>query len=745
VNSRKRPLSRQRHPATLGAIALGLVCPTPAPAEDQNSLDEATEVLGQVTVTAQRREENLQRVPIAVTALTSTQLNRAQIAELYGVQYAVPALWIAPTVGNNLNATISLRGQAEVDFVPTVDPAVGLYLDGAYIARATGANLGLVDIERVEVLRGPQGILFGRNTTGGAISLVANKPTSTFEGSLDVRVGNFSTLDVTGVLNLPLNTETALRVAANHLKHSGYGRAVLLDRELNADDSNFLRGQLRLLPTDDWTLDLSFDLTSAHTSTQLITFIAAFGDTNTIPADSGHPEDSLDRYANVVDGNVQDNRAGGFDAQVWGASATLSGDLAGLSFRSITAWRELDLDVDDNDNDGTPYDVLAVIRRRQDEQQFSQEFQLQGGAFGDRLDWTAGVLYFAENATLEQRFVAFVANENVLRGTARNESWAGYAQATATFKPNLRLTAGARYNVDVRQLISENTTLADGEEICNVSPQLLDNAQVCKATLPRQRYSYVPLTVGLDYTPADTALLYAKVSRGYRSGGYNMRPGPLLTFGPEKVVAYEVGAKTDFFEQRLRTNLALYYSDYDDIQLGQFVSDPTGDLSVIRQNAGEARIQGGELEITALLAHLRLTGALGISDGKYTKVEPDVEGITTETPLALPETTFSMAADLPMSFNFGRFLIHGDYSWRSDDSDAVALERCGCHTAYGLINATISATRHGSDLEFVLWGRNLTDTHYKAQWVDYDFFINEMPGDPRTYGLSVSYAFGSKH
>jgi iron complex outermembrane receptor protein len=709
--------------------------------------------LEEVIVTAQRREENLQRVPVAVTALTTVELERRQIRELLGLQYAIPTLYIAPTVANNMTATISLRGQAEVDFVPTVDPAVGLYLDGVYLARATGANLDLIDMERVEVLRGPQGTLFGRNTIGGAINLVANKPGPSLEGSLQVRAGNFSTLDVRGMLNVPLGSDgNAARIAASHMEHSGYGHAVLVHRDLSDDDTDFVRAELRLKPADRWTLDLSFDSTNTRTSTQLITFIAGFDEANLIPAASGNPDDSLANYAGVVDGNVQDNRVGNFDGRVWGASATLLGELGAATFKSISAWRDLDVSVENNDNDGTPYDVLGIVHRNQAEQQFSQEFQLHGLAFQSRLDWTGGVLFFTEKATFAQLSVVLVPllpAESLLSGTAENESAAGYLQGTLALKAALRLTAGVRYNVDWRQLTSRNAVTVDGEEICRVDPSLLDTAGICNATLPRRKFSDVPFTVGIDYIPASNALLYVKVSRAYRAGGYNMRGGTpleLLTVGPEQVLSYEVGAKTEFLQQRLRANLALFYSDYDDIQLGQFVPDPAGGITAIRQNAGQARIQGGELEITALVAKLRLASALGVSDGKYTKLEPGVEetGVTTQTGLGLPETTFSIAADLPMSFHFGQVVAHGDYSWRSDDSDAPALARCGCHTAYGLINASLFTAFEKSRLEFALWGRNLTDTHYKAQWVDYGPFINEMPGDPRTYGVSVSYAFGPR-
>lgn len=217
-------------------------------------------IIEQIIVTAQRREENAQAVPIAITVLTGEQLTARQVGDVAALRNVAPNLDVAPGQANSLTAAISMRGQVEISNVPTVDPAVGLFLDGIYIARATGANVNLIDIERVEILRGPQGALFGRNTIGAAINIVPNRPGKAFGGRLEIVAANYDRFGITGVLNAPLyGTGAALRIAAQHTEHGGFARTVVLDRDLNDDDTDFLRAQFRLAPEDRWDVDVSFD------------------------------------------------------------------------------------------------------------------------------------------------------------------------------------------------------------------------------------------------------------------------------------------------------------------------------------------------------------------------------------------------------------------------------------------------------------------------------------------------------
>ena len=237
----------------------------------------ATEPAGMqdIIVTANRREQRLQDVPVAVTALSSESLARNQVTNVDAIQRMTPSLNIRPFPGDPTHASISLRGIASNEALPTVDPAVGLYLDGVYIARAPGANLSLVDVERVEVLRGPQGTLFGRNTIGGAINIVPKRPSRVFEGEVDGSLGNYNLFSIGGVLNVPLSSGVAIRVAGQHLQHSGYAESLVSGRDLNDQNSDFIRAQLSVDLATDWNVLIGGDYSHVSNHGQWVTLVSA--------------------------------------------------------------------------------------------------------------------------------------------------------------------------------------------------------------------------------------------------------------------------------------------------------------------------------------------------------------------------------------------------------------------------------------------------------------------------------------
>lgn len=285
--------------------------------------------------------------------------------------------------------------------------------------------------------------------------------------------------------------------------------------------------------------------------------------------------------------------------------------------------------------------------------------------------------------------------------------------------------------------------------MCILDPQVRDDPTVCEATLPTETFRYAPWTVGLDFKPADNVMLYSKVSRGHRAGGYNFRGTTQATldpFEPERVMAYELGMRSELLDGRLRLNLAWYKSLFDDIQLRQ--RTPTSGALVslsLTSNGGEARIQGGEIELVGVLGALQLSGAFGITDAKYTKLNPNVLDVTPESEfLNTPDVTASLAADLPVTIGSADLQFHVDYAWRDDVPFAYDPRSEARQDAYGLLNATTIARFAAGTLEIKLWGRNLTDRRYLARAVDSRFLVTSIPGDPRTYGCSVTYRFGSR-
>lgn len=732
-----------------------------AAASDVDGLDRAparsqrAPVLDEVIVTARRREERLQVVPISASVFSTRQLERLQIDDVAALQFMAPNLHVAPSQSMATSASIAMRGQFEADTTPTVDPAVGLYLDGVYLARMTGANLDLIDLERVEVLRGPQGTLFGRNTIGGAIQLVPRRPAPEFEASLKTRLGNYDLQEFTGIANAPLfDKRIAARLTAMHSEHSGYERNTLLNTDFADDDTDFARLQLQFEPASQALVHVAMDYSQIESGSQARTLFALTPSADAVTGLLGYPDDNLSNYLDPYGRTVSANRAGSVESTVWGAAGTLTIERAAFTFKSITAYRALDFRSTDSDQDGTPYDLGVIFYRGDQQHQFSEEAQLFGSTLDGRLEWIGGLLYFEERATFDQRFQIFVPatrtfNENMPWGEASNHSLAAYTQFTMALMPEFRVTAGVRFNEDRRQLTSRNARRVAGDEVCRISPALLDQPGVCVATRPERSFHYTPFTLGVEFSPDESALLYAKVSRGYRAGGYNLRGAnetDMDTFEPEHVDSYELGTKTDLFDDRLRINLALFRTQFDDIQLLQ--REPVvGQLAAPRfiRNGGEAHIDGGELEIVALLRELRLAAGFGVTRPRFTQLAPQVDGVTLDsTFLNTSKSTASIAADLPVALGFGKINVHADYAWRDDVPFAYDAASPARQDAYGLLNAMLSASFNETALELSLWARNIGNEGYVTRAFENDFYVSAVPGNPRTYGITLTYPFGTR-
>jgi iron complex outermembrane receptor protein len=739
--------------ATILAVSIAASTSSKVAAQSRDRVESSRGTLEEIIVTARRREESLHDVPIAMSVFGQPDLDQRQIVDLSGLQFAAPSLVITTDQTNRATSLIAMRGQFEPNSVPTVDSTVGVYLDGVYVARITGANLRLIDMERVEVLRGPQGTLFGRNTIGGAINLVSRRPSSSLEGYAEAVVGNYDRRELTGIVNLPIHDGSqAVRIVAAHSEHDGYGRSTVLDRDLDDDDTDFARAQLRLTPTADWDLNLSADYTHFENGGQLRTLMAASPASSRVTAASGNPDDDIQSYVDPLARAVPANRAGSVRSTVSGVSATLSFDGPGWQFKSITAARGLESRAVDGDQDATPYDLGAVLRRTDEQDQFSQEIQLAGDYFERRLDWIAGLHYFEEEGIFDQRFLAFAPatsgwTENLPRGAFRNDSLAAYAQLGYAISPRLRVTGGLRFNEDGRQLTSRNARRVGDVETCSLDTELRDSPEICRATLPERQFRYVPYTFGLDFRPDRRALLYAKVSRGYRAGGYNLRgatEAELGTFDPESVMAYEVGARADLLGDRLRIDAAVFRSLFDDIQLVERELVEGISLPVLFvQNGGEARIDGGELEVTVLLGGLRLAGSLGIVDAEFTRLEPNVVEVTLDSNfLHTPEKTAALAAAWSIPVELGRIDLQLDYAWRDDIPFAYDPRSIARQQAYGIWNAKSQLRIEGTGLDVGVWARNLTDERYATRALSSGLYISSSLGDPRAYGVSLRYQFG---
>ncbi|MFP5306068.1 MAG: TonB-dependent receptor, partial [Gammaproteobacteria bacterium] len=290
----------------------------------QTDAPGASKGIEEIVVTAQRREESLQDVPVAVTALSSDDIENLQVTDVAALQNAAPNMVVSKFPGDNSSANIGIRGFFSAENLITIDNPVGLYIDGVYVARSAGGNLDMLDIGRIEVLRGPQGTLFGRNTIGGAVNLVPNRPRDEFELGIKAGLGDFDLYEAEGVLNLPVGEAVAMRLAARHGSRDGYASSGLTGRPLNSAEADFARLQLAAEPFVGWDLLVSGDYSRSSNEGQWVTLLsydpAGLAELDVRVAGAG---DSLANYVDRYSTTPPSNADGKFEVRVWGASAVL--------------------------------------------------------------------------------------------------------------------------------------------------------------------------------------------------------------------------------------------------------------------------------------------------------------------------------------------------------------------------------------------------------------------------------------
>lgn len=707
--------------------------------EESAEAEVATGGLQEIVVVARRVTENLQTVPIAVTVPSGETLDRAQVVSIDQLPTVVPGLIIQPATAQPASAIIAIRGQSASDALLAIDQAVGQYFDGVYIARSSGALFNFVDVQRVEVLRGAQGTLFGRNTTGGAVSIVSNKPTDNFEGSVRLRHGNYDTWEATGVVNIPLaGDQLALRVVGQHVQNGGYGTNLSFNTPLGGDNVDFGRATLQIAPADfPARLTIVADYTNRRGDGQVVglkTFprnpTTGANTNNTanavLNACSGPAANPLCPVPTAAGDNFNnyavDFRTGGnfhdaalsiiptSFAESWGVAATAEIDISDTTaIKTITAWRGVETD-SLTDNDGTPYALSGGLREGEgnliNQTQFSQEVQLTTKALQDRLELIVGGFYFTESGNdFSGSYGAWPLGArrlSIVDGDITNKSYAGFGQFNFNITDTVRFTGGLRYTRDERSILRRNraentdptTGVPNGITICNVP---IGPGGACE-NLTEANFGYWSYTAGLDWQAAEGVFLYLKTSQASRSGGFNARATGTtpLTFGPETVNDYEFGFKLDLLDRRLRINTAVFQTDYDGIQrtvpfiLGA-VNGVGGTLSNLVLNAASARIRGLETEITAQPADgLQIGASATFLDPEFVDftIPTLVAGVAgtqdvRDTPYSfVSKQAFSVFADYTTTLGSGELSFRADYAWRSDRFGTGPLVGPGLNEAF---------------------------------------------------------------
>ncbi len=724
------------------ALAQTTETPPAAPADLASVVEDQGD--GDIVVTARRRAESVIDVPIAMSVVTGDQLSRAGAVDITALQDKTPNLTLQIARGSNSTLIAFSRGVGQQDPLWGFEPGVGLYLDDVYVARPQGAVLDIFDVERVEVLRGPQGTLYGRNTIGGAIKYVTKRLGNDFAGTARASYGAYNQLDLVGQVTVPIGDTFAIGGAIARYKRDGYGRNLTTGADQYDKDVLAARVSAEWTPTDAIFVrvagDRTLDRSNPRHGTRLV----------------GNGNDP--RYAPT--GNVYDTRAGiGDRNRVVAQGVSLTGEFQLsdlLTFKSISAYREGATNtVIDFDNTALPtLDVPAEY----DDNQFTQELQLL--LQGDRVQGVVGLYYL--NATASGAFDTVLGGLNLTTltsGEVKTKSYAAFGDISFDVTDQLKISGGLRYTKDDKTgtVFRRNYTGIRSPRFGNANavPGLIRT----NYTNDRSFDQFTP-RVSISYEPRKDLNLYASWGRGFKSGGFDMRGDAVFTpttvngYDPEKITSYEVGMKGAFLDRTLFLNMAGYYSRYTDQQVTIQVPNVNGGIASFVDNAGKADIYG--LEIEGRMVPSRNFSAqvsFGYTNADYKEFLTFINGGTTPVDVSnqrvfqnTPEFTAAASFTASTDFAGGALSVTPEVTLRSDYSlfeiPTPALDQDG----YALVNASVNWLSDNGRYRLGMALRNLTDERYRVGGYNFPgaLFGNSIIGyygPPRTATATFEVRF----
>ncbi|KCZ49275.1 TonB-dependent receptor [Hyphomonas pacifica] len=742
-----------------GAVAL-LWSSTATAQTEPEAQEDATARLESIVVTAQKRAENVQDVPIAITALSSSTLEKQRVENITSLDNLVPGLRIA-SADAAANPKIFIRGAGLNDFNPTSSSGVGLYADGVYIGSPLAQYSAFYDLDRVEVLRGPQGTLYGRNTTGGAINVIAKRPTFSPEGYASVEYGSFDALDATFGFGGPIvSDKLAFRVAGQYSEDEGFSTNTVTGNKVNNAERYAMRGTLLYTPDEKTdvllTLNTFTNLGGAvqPKSRQLFPAdpSAAGPDGVCAPAyyRSGLCTDALG-YAdtNADPYKVTSNVEGKDKISLWSAALTVDREIGDVTLTSITAYQDVERNAHEN-TDSSPLEMLEAYYIN-GQKQFSQELRL--ASQGEKLKWVVGAYYMNDETTSESAYdilralrPLFASPTNPTGASPENsviflsypytqetDSYAIFGQADYEIAPRLFLSAGLRWSADEKSMDYSSTA----EQAVTLFTYQADKT-----------FSDWSGKLGLKYDLTDTTNVFASYSRGYKSGGFfggnADSPEQIDPYNNETVDAFEIGSKSDLLDNRLRMNLSGFYYDYQDIQAYSTVE--RGGLTVqVLDNAASAEMYGAEAEFVARpTANLDLSWGfawLHAEYGDYKSLGDDYSG--NKMPQS-PEFSMTGRAAYTVNLDSGVQITPSvDMSYRSKVYfDSTNRERLSDPELW-LVGAELAILSPNGHIEGGLWGRNLTDEAYLTSANPVDSLGVDLLtySRPRSVGVFLRYRY----
>ena len=707
----------------------------------------------EIVVTARKREEDVQEVPVAVSVVTADELEEAAAADISELQTQVPNLAIYQGRNQSTTLTVFLRGIGQADPLWGVDPGVGLYLDDVYMARPQGALLDVYDVERIEVLRGPQGTLYGKNTIGGAIKYVSRALTDKLNAAVSVSPGNYGQLDVRASLGGALVPgKLRGRVAVASLKRDGYGENLFTGRDVSDRNTLAARGALDWLISSRTKVQFGLDYTQDEAQPKGYERLAPNPFCNTFLQ---APCPSLGDRFNTQSGLAPLNGTDSF-----GSSIVVSSDFSDAwSFKSITAYRESDTE-NNIDFDTTPAPITDVSATYYDEQ-LTQEFQFVYDP-GSRLAGVLGLYYFDGEAggLVKNNFLN--ASFGTTNGRTLTQSIALFGDGSFALTPSARLNAGLRATREEKNGIAFNAGYRDAtfRDVTAVVADYDKNAT----------FDSIAPRLGVDYQLKDSVLGYFSVSRGFKSGGFNVRaqatrfPQSAEPFDDEVLTVGELGLKSVLLDSRLVLNTALFHGKYEDIQVSTFTAydsnnDGTEDAFFGNfLNAGSATMNGAEVELDFTPAAVNWLNVSGFVS--WLDLEPDDfldanrDGfVDTQVITNAPEWTGGLRLNFDFPLAGGLLTASAGAAYRAD---AILTNEGGQYPgrpgvpllpirqdAYTLYDAWLSWLSGDGHWRFGLAAKNLTDEAYLTNGYNIPALgiLTGSYGAPATAQATIEYRF----
>jgi iron complex outermembrane recepter protein len=732
--------TRQLKTALLCGFAsfAGLAAPASAQSVDSNS--DETEIQ-EIVVTAQRVEQRLIDVPASISVISAQDIEEKGVPNLRDFQYSVPNL-IFTGVSSPTEGGLSIRGIAVNAGGPGFESGAGVYIDDVFQGRSSSNTRTIVDVDRVEVLRGPQGTLFGKNTIAGAINIVTIQPGQELSGRIVGGLGNFDSRELAGYVVAPFSETVSGKLVGYWDKRGGFYRNLLTGNRNSSYDVYGGKAQLRFQPTEALTVDLvaDYDKTKEdYVGFEIVdTGLAQFSDVGAVPG-----------RRTIAQSDPKTNR------KLWGVSGRINYEFANdITLTSISSFHG-DKSNGSGDLDRTP---LNIQDRNGDDKSdsFAQEIRLSSGKQSG-VRYVVGLYYFQQsvrsntfttgNFDFDDDGVSDIITDPYRsEARVRTKSYAAFGNAEFNLTDKLIGSAGLRLNYEKKN-IRFSQLGADAFGYAQIPDYRLEpNAR------PTQSDTDLLPTASLRYAVNDRTNIYAKVALGAKSGGWNtgFLTDPNIDFGPEKLINYEVGIKGSAFDRKLTYGIAGFYLDYKDIQVAQF--DTNGVQKTT--NAGAARSYGIEAEFAAKpVDGFEFTAGVGYTDAKYTDfptgkfdangVEINLKGVRL---LEAPKWTVNLGATLSKRFDgFGEISFSPEFSYRSSRLNDATRDPFFIIPSSTLVNARLAWTSNNEKFEVTLWADNILNKSFaEIRIVENLFFgpqLLEAYNIPRTYGLRLAAKF----